>query len=57
MKAGEIYDSLPEDKRDMPRAQFIREYNQLTDPQRMQSDLNQILEGKRQKRVIDKAIK
>ena len=56
MNAGALYDSLPEDKRDMTRENFIREIKRLTDPRRMKSDLNQILEGKRQKWVIDKAI-
>lgn len=56
MNIGALYDSLPEDKRDMTRENFIREVKRLTDPRRMQSDLNQILEGKRQKLVIDGAV-
>ena len=57
MNAGALYDSLPEDKRDMTRENFIREIKRLTDPRRMKSDLNQILEGKRAKRVIDGAVR
>lgn len=57
MNPGELFDSFPEDKQNMSKAEFIRECNRLTDPRRMKSDLNQILQGKREKQIIDRAVK
>jgi len=56
MNAAQIYDSLPESARDMSREAFIKRMRELTDPRRMRSDLNQILQGKRTKRTIDGAV-
>lgn len=67
MNAGALYDSLPEDKRDMTRENFIREIKRLTDLRQMRSDLQTIigdrqiartrqLYAEREKRKIDGAV-
>lgn len=56
-----IYDSFPADKRDMSRADFIREIKGLADPVKMQQDLAQIellkAKGRTNKLRIDRSLK
>lgn len=56
MNPGEIYDSMTPEAQDMPKSKFVREYNRLTDPRRIRSDLNRILRGKNTKREIDSVV-
>jgi len=51
MNPGAIYDSLPEEARDMPRADFIRTVRQLTSPGLMQRDLKAIISQKQETRT------
>ncbi len=55
-EAGRIYDSFPEGQT-MSRAEFIKRFNAATDQKSMRGDLDQILAGKRKKRIIDRAVK
>lgn len=54
--ASELYDSMTPEVQDMPKSEFIRKYNKLTDLRQMNRDLNQILRGKNMKREIDGAV-
>ena len=51
MNPGAIYDSLPEEARDMPRADFIRKVQQLTSPGLMQQALKVIISQKQETRT------
>jgi len=42
IQINKIYDSFPADKRDMSRADFVREIKGLADPVKMQQDLANI---------------
>jgi hypothetical protein len=55
-KASEIYDSFPEEAKDMSKAEFVRRFNAATDPKRIQEDLARIVHGKREKATIDLAL-
>lgn len=57
MDVAALYDSLPPEAQNMPRAEFIKRVRELIDPRRMQQDLGQILAGRRQKRMIDRAVR
>lgn len=54
---AKIYDNFPDGKKNMPREQFIREVTAALDPNQMRSDLNRMVQGKRQKTMIDNALK
>jgi len=49
--AGAIYDSLPPEAQDMPRADFIRSVKELTSPALMQRDLKRIINQKQESRT------
>lgn len=55
-QASEIYDSFPEEAKDMTKQEFCRRFNAATDPRRMQEDLAWIIHGKREKATIDRAL-
>lgn len=46
-----VYDSLPEDKRDMPRKQFIKRAMDAKDPTKNKRILDVMVERKHQQRV------
>jgi len=56
-----IYDSFPPDKRDMSRADFVKEIKGLSDPVKMQQDLGNIqmlkAREKMTKQRIDRSLK
>jgi hypothetical protein len=56
MDPGQIYDSMPKEAQDMPRAEFCRRFKEATDPRRAQRDLSRIVHGKREKATIDLAL-
>ena len=45
---GQLYDSFPENQRDMPREQFIRETLDIVDPVECGEILAQMVHGKQQ---------
>lgn len=55
-EAEKIYDSLDESAKDMPRAEFIKRFNAVSDQNMMQQDLARIVNGKRQRKIIDRAV-
>ncbi len=55
-EAAKIYDSFPEGQT-MSRSEFIKRFNEATDQKSMQRDLARIVNGKREKRVIDRAVR
>jgi hypothetical protein len=55
-EAAEIYDSFPLEARDMSKAEFCRRFTAATDQESMQSDLARIVNGKREKGIIDRAV-
>lgn len=57
MNAAEVYDSFPEEARDLPRSEFIRRFNAATDQKLIQRDLARIVAGKREKTTIDRAVR
>jgi len=56
MDAGQIYDNLEESAKDMPREEFCRRFNEANDQKLMQRDLARIVAGKREKRIVDRAV-
>jgi len=61
IQINKIYDSFPADKRDMSRANFIKEIKSLSDPVKMQQDLANIEMLKARERTnrirIDRSLK
>lgn len=47
-EAARIYDSLPPKGKDMPRQEFIEEYERLSNPRKIAADAQKILFNKRQ---------
>ncbi len=55
-EAEKIYDALEESAKDMPRAEFIKRFNAVNDQETMQQDLARIVNGKRERKIIDRAV-
>lgn len=55
-KAAKIWDSFPEGQT-MSRSEFCRRYKEAIDQKTMQRDLGQILAGRREKELIDRAVR
>ena len=57
---AQIWDSFPEDKRDMPKERFIRETMNALDPNRMAAEADAIVQrrrmGRAQQTQIDRAL-
>jgi len=56
-----LYDSFPQDQKDMPREQFIKKMSGLLDPNRMAWQVNAMVQrrrwGNRNKAEIDRAMR
>ena len=46
-EGAKIYDSFPQDKKNMPRQEFIEEFHKLTDPAKIAQDAQNIVMNKR----------
>lgn len=58
---AQIYDEFPEDKRDIPREQFIRKVANALDPNKMAAEADIIVQrritGRMNKAAIDEVVK
>lgn len=52
-----IYNAFPPEGRDINREDFVKEMRRLTSPTEAQKDLKRIMDGKRRKARIDRAIR
>lgn len=63
-EAGELFDSLPESGKDMPKSEFVKKYCRLTDPKEFARDAKGMMDqgrmikskGINEKARIDRAL-
>lgn len=56
-EAIRLYNKFPPEKRNMTRAEFIKQYKDLTSQEGIERDVARILHGRSQQRVIDSVIR
>ena len=51
-QAAKIFDEFPDDKKDMPRSEFIRQACALTDSKQMKQDMGKIMAEKKRRGMM-----